>query len=175
MGEKRLFLVPFLLTASIVLIDQLTKLLVIRNVGLHTIGFNFFEDFFWVVHTRNLGMAFSIGNKLSPGVRRIFFIIIPSLVMVFVLVYYLRAPDLTRGMRWTFAGILGGGIGNIIDRIFRPQGVVDFLSFKFYGIFGMSRWPAFNVADMSVVVSGILLVVLFLLQERRIRIREQEG
>ena len=50
------------------------------------------------------------------------------------------------------AGILGGGIGNIIDRIFRPEGVVDFISVKFYGILGFDRWPTFNIADASVVV-----------------------
>jgi signal peptidase II len=67
-------------------------------------------------------------------------------------------------------GILGGGLGNLIDRIFRPEGVVDYLSFKFYGMFGLERFPAFNVADSSIVVSGILLVILFILQERRNRL-----
>ena len=162
-----------MLAALIIVLDQLAKLLVVRYVAINTVGVNYLGDFFWIVHTRNLGIAFSIGNSLPPGMRRILFILIPVLVMVFVSIYYFRALDLTGGMRWTMAGILGGGIGNIIDRIARPQGVVDFLSFKFYGIFGLSRWPAFNVADMSVVVSGILLVVLFMLQERRIR--EQEG
>ncbi|MAG13819.1 MAG: signal peptidase II [Spirochaetales bacterium] len=171
--QIRYLATPILLTALIVTLDQITKLLVIRNVPMNTVGVNYLGDFFWIVHTRNLGIAFSIGNGLPPAARRILFILIPVLVMVFVSVYYFRAPDLTLGMRWAMAGILGGGIGNIIDRIVRQDGVVDFLSFKFYGIFGLSRWPAFNIADMSVVVSGILLVVLFMLQERRIR--EQKG
>ena len=47
----------------------------------------------------------------------------------------------------------------IIDRIARPDGVIDFLSVKFYGLFGLERWPTFNVADSAVVVCGILLVV----------------
>jgi len=55
------------------------------------------------------------------------------------------------------AGIIGGGLGNLIDRIFRPQGVVDFISVNFYGFLGFSRWPTFNIADSSVVVCGILL------------------
>jgi signal peptidase II len=61
--------------------------------------------------------------------------------------------------RWVLCGIVGGGIGNVIDRIFRPEGVVDFVSVKFYGLFGLERWPTFNVADSSVVVCAILLVV----------------
>jgi signal peptidase II len=60
------------------------------------------------------------------------------------------------------AGIIGGGIGNIIDRIFRPAGVVDFISVKFYGILGMERWPTFNIADSSVVVCCLLLLVTIL-------------
>ena len=59
-------------------------------------------------------------------------------------------------------GIIGGGIGNLIDRIFRAEGVVDFIDVKFYGLFGMERWPTFNVADSAVVVCGILLIVSFI-------------
>ena len=58
-------------------------------------------------------------------------------------------------------GIVGGGIGNLIDRFFRPEGVVDFIDVKFYGLFGMERWPTFNVADSAVVVCGILLIISF--------------
>ncbi len=60
---------------------------------------------------------------------------------------------------------MGGGIGNLIDRIFRSLRVVDFISVKFYGIFGLERWPTFNIADASLVVSGILLAVLLLEKE----------
>jgi signal peptidase II len=57
------------------------------------------------------------------------------------------------------AGIIGGGIGNIVDRMFRPEWVVDFISVRIYGLFGMDRWPTFNVADSSLVVTGILLML----------------
>ena len=60
-------------------------------------------------------------------------------------------------------GIVGGGFGNLIDRCFRTEGVVDFIDVKFYGIFGMERWPTFNIADAAVVVCGILLIISFLL------------
>jgi signal peptidase II len=55
----------------------------------------------------------------------------------------------------------------VIDRIFRPQGVVDFLSFKFYGLFGYERWPTFNLADASVVVCAVLLVVSTIIIDSR--------
>ena len=51
------------------------------------------------------------------------------------------------------------GFGNIFDRIFRPEGVVDFIDVKFYGLFGMERFPTFNVADSFVMVCAILLVI----------------
>jgi signal peptidase II len=62
---------------------------------------------------------------------------------------------------------VGGGLGNVIDRIFRSEGVVDFLSFKFYGLFGFERWPTFNVADSSVVVCAVLLVISTILVDSR--------
>ncbi|MBT3273598.1 MAG: signal peptidase II [Spirochaetales bacterium] len=158
---------PFVLTVGIMIFDQITKYLVVVNIGYRAIGLRIFGDFIWIIHTKNLGVAFSIGDSLPEVARRLLFIIFPLIVMALVVVYYFKAKDLTPGMRWAFAGILGGGLGNQIDRVFRPDGVVDFLSVKFYGIFGMQRFAAFNVADSSIVVSGILLVILIILQERR--------
>jgi signal peptidase II len=62
-------------------------------------------------------------------------------------------------------GILGGGLGNLADRIFRPAGVVDFIDVKFFGIFGFERWPTFNIADSAIVVCGILLLFTMLFQK----------
>ena len=58
---------------------------------------------------------------------------------------------------------MGGGFGNLFDRFFRPEGVVDFIDFKFYGILGFERFPTFNVADISIVICGILLLVSFII------------
>ncbi|WP_461252145.1 signal peptidase II, partial [Treponema sp. R8-4-B8] len=69
------------------------------------------------------------------------------------------SDEFTPIQRWALAGIIGGGIGNIIDRIFRSDGVVDFISVNIYGLLGMQRWPTFNIADSSVVVGCILLLV----------------
>jgi len=166
-------LAPFIMSGAIVVLDQIIKLLIVRSIEPNRIGERIFGDFIWIVHAQNLGMAFSIGDGLPLLARRILFILLPLLVMVFVVVYYFRASDLTKGMRWAMAGILGGGVGNLIDRIMRPDGVVDFFSVRMYGFLGMERFPAFNVADSCITVSGILLVVLFLIQE--IRNREQKG
>jgi signal peptidase II len=66
-------------------------------------------------------------------------------------------------------GIVGGGLGNLIDRIFRSEGVIDFIDVKWFGMakspipfLRMERWPTFNVADSAVVICGILLIISFI-------------
>jgi signal peptidase II len=82
--------------------------------------------------------------------------------VAFVLYYFFAGKDITQGQRWILAAIMGGGLGNQVDRYFRPDGVIDFIDFKFYGIFGFERWPVFNLADSSVVVAGIALLISYL-------------
>jgi signal peptidase II len=158
---------PFSLTAAIILVDQVTKALVVRFIPPYHIGASFLGGFFRIIHVRNHGIAFSMGVGLAPSARAIFFSLLPIVVLVLLLVYYIRSRALTVLQRWAIAGILGGGLGNLTDRVFRPLGVVDFLDFRFYGIFGLERWPTFNVADSSVVVCGIILVLTFLFDEWR--------
>ena len=110
----------------------------------------------------NPGIAFSMGNGLPDTLRGLLFAIIPLVVLVVVLGIYFRNDDFTFFQRWAVAGIIGGGLGNIYDRFFRSEGVVDFIDVKFYGLFGLERWPTFNVADSAVVVCGILLVISFI-------------
>lgn len=162
-------LMPFTLTAIIIIADQISKLLIVKTIQVNTIGVSILNDFIRIIHTRNLGIAFSIGYDLPDGIRTALFILFPALVIVAVVFFYFKEKDLTYGMRWALAGIVGGGFGNLIDRIFRPLGVVDFASIKFFGIFGMQRFPAFNVADSSVVVSSITLILMFIIWEGRNR------
>ena len=166
-------LLPFVLTIFIILADQITKAIIVRTIPVHEFGPSIIGDFIRFFHTRNHGVAFSIGANFPAVVRRLIFILIPLCVMVVVIVYYIRDADLTKGMRWALAGILGGGIGNLIDRIFRADGVVDFIYMRVYGFLGMEVWPIYNVADSSTVISGSLLILLFLLQERRRRREER--
>jgi signal peptidase II len=164
--QRRHLYLPMILTLIIILADQLTKLLIVATIPYHTVGFAWGGDFLWILHTRNLGVAFSIGYGLPGAVRGIVFILLPLAVLAGVLVYYFKTSELSVLQRWCIAAVIGGGLGNQIDRIFRPQGVVDFVSVKFYGILGLERWPAFNVADASIVVGGVLLALSFLLHGR---------
>ena len=156
---------PLILTLIILAADQITKIMIVNSIPIHTIGKSFFGGFLRIIHTRNLAIAFSLGNNLPEGVRFILFTILPIGILAGLLVYLLKGEDFTTFQRWAVAGILGGGIGNLIDRVFRPLGVVDFIDVKFFGIFGLERWPTFNIADSMVVVSGILMLFAFIIED----------
>ena len=160
-------LLPLVLSAGIILADQVSKILVMhkvpRGASVSVIG-----DFFRITHVQNPAIAFSLGHAIEAGTRRALFMLLPLLVIAVLFLYYLLTRDpLTRFQCWTFAALLGGGLGNYVDRLVRPEGVVDFLDFKFYGIFGWERWPTFNLADATVVVAGIILFISFLIPPRK--------
>jgi signal peptidase II len=164
-NSKKQKLRPFILTGIIILLDQVTKFIIIKNISPFSSGISVFNGFLRIIHTRNKAIAFSIGKGLPESIKTILFIIIPIIVLIVLVIYYFKTKDLNKFQIWAVGGILGGGIGNLIDRIFRSEGVVDFLYFKFYGIFGMERWPAFNIADASIVIFGILLFISILIGE----------
>lgn len=165
-SKKDKFL-PLILTVAIIILDQLTKILVVKNIEPYTIGASFGGDLFRIIHVYNTGIAFSLGHSLSQNLRSIFFAAMPLIVLIIVMVIYFRNDDFTKLQRWAIAGIVGGGIGNIIDRFFRSEGVVDFIDVKFFGIFGLERWPTFNIADSAVVVCGILLIISFIIMMKK--------
>lgn len=164
MNEKtKSKLLPLTLTAVIIIIDQFTKYLIVKNIPIYTIGAEFFGDFLRIIHVANTGVAFSVGATWSENLRHILFSVIPVVVIVLVFIVYFRNNEWTTFQRWTIMGILGGGIGNLIDRIFRSEGVIDFIDVKFFGIFGLERWPTFNVADSAIIICGIMLAVSFII------------
>ncbi len=165
-GERRRFF-PFFLTLAVIAADQVTKALIVAFVPLYGIAFSLGGDFFRIIHVRNTAIAFSLGAGLPETAKTVLFLALPLAVLVFLALYLVKGKDVTPGQRWLLAGILGGGLGNMIDRIFRSGGVVDFLDVKFYGLLGFERWPTFNVADSVIVVTGILLFVSLVLGEVR--------
>lgn len=155
---------PLILIAIVVIADQVTKALVVKFVPAFTLSGvpSLFGDFLRIIHVYNTGVAFSVGASWSAIARRILFSAIPIIVLILVMIVYFKNNDFTNLQRWAICGIVGGGLGNIIDRLFRANGVVDFIDIKFYRIFGLERWPTFNIADSAVVICGILLIVSFL-------------
>jgi signal peptidase II len=159
--------VPFVLVPVVVLADQLVKLAVLRRLPPGRVV-RVIDDLVRFVLTQNTAIGFSIGRSLPAAVQRPLFIGLNVVVVALVVLYSLFTRDtLTTFQRWCLAAVVGGGLGNNVDRIFRPGGVVDFVQMKVFGLFGMEYWPIYNLADATLVVSGILLVISFLLPRKK--------
>jgi signal peptidase II len=142
---------PWLGIATIiVLIDQITKVIIIR---LFEYGESLaVTSFFNLVRAHNKGAAFSFLASQS-GWQRYFFTGIAIAAVIFI-VYLLKRHAGQRLFCWALALILGGAVGNLIDRVAYGY-VVDFLDFYV----GSWHWPAFNVADMAIVGGAGLFIV----------------
>ncbi len=141
------------LAGGTLLLDQVTKFVITRFLPLYTQQ-EVVPGFFNLVHVRNTGAAFSfLAGSPSLG-RQVFFIGV-GVVAAAVLLYLYRATGgREKAKRAGLALILGGALGNLMDRL-RLGAVVDFLDFHI----GPYHWPAFNVADSAITVgAGILLV-----------------
>jgi len=141
------FLLPALV---VVILDQASKQF------FWSLGENFdvIDGFLRVTLVRNSGAAFGM---LQGG--RVFLIISSVLASIFIIILAqrIRKEDL---LKRVFLGmILGGAIGNLIDRIY-PGHVIDFIDMGF----GIHRWPVYNLADTAVTVGGILLIITYSLK-----------
>lgn len=159
---------PLILSLFIIIVDQITKALIVKTIGEDSIGWRSKSDFLWIVHVRNNAVAFSLGENAPTILKYVLFVAFPLVVMgvvCYLIVSKRYQDEFSTLERWCLAGILGGGCGNLIDRLFRSLRVVDFISVKFFGLFGLERFPTWNVADSAVVVSVILLLLSFIIKE----------
>ena len=166
--SKKDYFLPLILTLIVIVADQLTKWLIVRSITPWTVGFTFWGDFLRIVCVYNTGAAFSLGSGLSSIMRFVVMACIPAVFIGAICVAYFRSA-FTRAQRWFLSAVIGGGISNLLDRFFRAEGVVDFIDIKFYGLFGLERWPTFNVADSAIVVGAVGLLIIIIVQEYRAR------
>jgi signal peptidase II len=113
------------------------------------------ENFFALTYIRNSGSAFGLLARYDPAVLRIFFPAVTVLAVVALLWYLSRLPASQPLTLWGVCLVIGGAVGNGIDR-FRIGQVIDFLDVHWYDVY---HWPAFNVADSAICV-GVGLLVL---------------
>ncbi|MBI3155671.1 MAG: lipoprotein signal peptidase [Burkholderiales bacterium] len=155
------------LAAVVVLLDQLTKTLI---VGWFEPGaVRPVTDFFNLVRVHNRGAAFSFLAGAS-GWQRWFFVGLGVLASGFI-VWMLRSHGTQRLFGFSLAMILGGAVGNIVDRLLHGY-VVDFLQFRFAllePVFAGGYFPSFNVADAAITVGAIGLILDEILRVRRSR------
>lgn len=147
-----------LLAAVIVALDQWTKHLAVVNLELYRPV----ELTSWVNLTlaHNTGAAFSFLAE-GDGWQRWFFITFASAIGIFLLVWLWRLPLTARALPVALMLLLGGAVGNLIDRI-RLGYVVDFVDLHYAGW----HWPAFNVADSAIVIGVTLMLIESLLPPR---------
>ena len=134
----------------IVILDQLSKKIILANMALRDIVE--VTPFFDMVHLHNYGAAFSFLHNAGGWQR--YFLSAISIAVSIALPFYIKKNkhDILLAMGLTL--ILGGAIGNLVDRLFLGY-VVDFLSLHIDDIF---YWPAFNIADSAITLGVILLI-----------------
>ncbi|MFW2353943.1 signal peptidase II [Hydrogenophaga sp.] len=155
------------LAALLLAADQVTKLLILANYQLGES--TFITSFFNVVRVHNTGAAFSFLAE-AGGWQRWFFTGVGVAASVFI-VWMLRTHPGEKLFAFALACILGGAIGNVVDRLVHGY-VVDWLDFHWgvlAGMFPGGHFPAFNIADAGITVGAVSLILDEILRWRRSR------
>lgn len=145
----------FLGTVALALpLDQLTKTWIVRNLSFAD-RIPVIEGFFSITHVRNPGAAFSLFASSPEPFRRVFFVVVTLVAIALVFSFFRRLAPGDRLSSLALGLVLGGAVGNLIDRLVYGE-VIDFLHFRLLGGY---TWPDFNLADSFIVV-GVALLVL---------------
>jgi signal peptidase II len=174
LNKKSILLIT--LVGCVILLDQLTKFIIKKTMVLYD-SIPLLGNFLQFTYIENSGMAFGIQIE-----NRIVFTIISILATLIVAVYLFRLANENYLFKFSLSLILGGAIGNLIDRIVRGR-VVDFIDVEFFDIslpqfdlwfihfpgYSLSRWPIFNVADSAVTCGLILLTLVLFFQKDPVR------
>lgn len=161
-----IFLALFAIT---LLLDQGTKALIVSSIA-YGDQIEVIEGFFYLTHVRNPGAAFSFLADQPPWFRQPFFIGATTVAIFIIISFYRKLAPGERLSAFALGAILGGAVGNLLDRVFRAGDlfhgeVVDFLHFILWG--GYS-WPDFNLADSFIVCGvGLLILELFATEGER--------
>lgn len=147
----------------IIVIDQLTKWIVVRSMELGE-QITIIENFFYLTSHRNSGAAWGILEG-----QMTFFYIITVIVVIGIIYYMQKFAKYDKLLAIGLSLILGGAIGNFIDRIFRQE-VVDFADFIIFNY----DFPIFNVADSSLSIGVILVIIATIIDELKQRKEKQK-
>lgn len=183
--DRKTKLLILLIAPIAVIVDQITKSLVVHFIPL---GGSLWEapreSLFRIIHVRNTAIAFGLGRGFADELKVVLFILLPLVIVISLIIYSLYKNDQPLYQRVAFALIIGGGTGNLIDRIFRPGNVVDFVDTIWFGIDALrnvpilkllsyERWPTWNIADACVVVAVAILLVGMIIEEVQAKKRKK--
>ncbi len=146
----------FIVAIVVIILDQIVKYMVKTSMALQQ-SIPVIEDVFHITYIHNQGAAFGmLSDKTS-------LLALMTLIVVGVLIWYaMRMKSTSKVLRLSLALILGGSVGNLIDRV-RFGYVVDYLDFRV--------WPVFNLADSALVVGAFILGYLVLTDETIFSVR----
>ena len=159
MSKKAIRIITILLLVGLnVVADQFSKNIARNNLQyderIEVVG-----DYFILLMVENTGAFLSLGGDLPDVMRKILLIILPSIILLFLMFSIMARSDMQRGFMIGVCFIIGGGIGNMIDRILHGS-VTDFLNI---GI-GDLRTGIFNFADMSISVGFVIILIGYVME-----------
>lgn len=145
-----------MIAGAVCVVDQFSKALIVATIPVYQ-TIEVIPGFFNLTHIYNPGGAFGFLSGNPSELRHVFFLISSVVAMGLILFLYAKTPPGQRLLEFGLSLIMGGAVGNIIDR-FRLGKVIDFLDIYVKNI----HWPAFNVADSAITI-GIGLFIYHLL------------
>lgn len=151
-------LIYYLIALFVILFDQITKWLIVKKMDLGE-SIEIINNFLYITSHRNTGAAWGILEG-----QMAFFYIITVIVIIFIVYYIQTAARNNKILGISFGLILGGAIGNFIDRLFRKE-VVDFINTYIFTY----DFPVFNIADSALVIGVGLLIVQMYLEEKSLK------
>jgi signal peptidase II len=163
MKTRRLttILIGLILIISNISCDQITKKEVRENIDPHE-RIEVVKDNFILTKVENTGAALSFGSDFHPAVKLFIFQLMPILVLIYLCYYLYKREDISKLNFVAFTFFIGGGIGNIIDRVLYGS-VTDFMYLKL----GPLHTGVFNLADVSVTIAAFLLIIGSLKKEKK--------
>lgn len=150
---KRIYYVIALVA---IILDQISKWIIVKNMEIYE-QITIIPNFFWITSHRNKGAAWGILQD-----QMIFFYIITVIVIVAIIYFLEKHAADSKLLQVGLTLILGGAIGNFIDRVFRKE-VVDFLDVDIFTY----NFPIFNIADSALVIGVGFVIIATFLEERK--------
>ena len=160
--------VHFILPALVVvLVDQVSKRMIASTIR-YGESVPVIQGFFNLVHVRNRGMAFGLMNRPDSSFGYYFLVSAVILAILLIILWFSRLKEGDRSLVFGLSLILGGALGNLIDRL-RFKEVTDYLDF----FIGSYHWPSFNLADCAITVGAFWIVIHILFSSARKNVRKQ--
>ncbi|MDY6967769.1 MAG: signal peptidase II [Spirochaetota bacterium] len=145
-------------------LDLITKYYAVTHIPLHE-RIDIAGSFIQFTLTYNRGGLFGIMQGYQS-----FFLILSLIVLALLILFYIFEKNKTYLFCNSIALIVGGAVGNIMDRISGREGVVDFISI---GSDSFYRWPTFNIADAVIVIGAFLLIIVYYQDEKMKRLQKK--